>query len=110
MDTEVAIKEVAEELENLPLQLPGQLYTYQQLHQQLAASLNYLITNDFSFLISVLYRLDISEKKLKTALSQPSDSTAGEIIAEIIIERQRQKIALRKSFKNNADIADDEKW
>jgi hypothetical protein len=77
----------------------------------IAERINYLITNDFSLLISILYRLDISEKKLKQLLQQTSSSTAGDIIAALIIERQFEKINSRKAFKNDAqDIPGAEKW
>jgi hypothetical protein len=109
MDKDAAIKEVVNDLQKLQLQLPLQYYTYQQLQQELAEQINYLITHDFSRLISVLYRLDISEKKLKVLLHQ-SSANAGDIIAEMIIERQLQKIASREAFKNNEKISDDEKW
>lgn len=111
MDNDDAITEVADELLKFQLILPGQRYSYTQLHKELAERLNYLITNDFSLLISVLYRVDISEKKLEQLLRQSNDTTAGDIIAEMIIERQLQKIASRKAFKNDpSDISEDDKW
>lgn len=111
MYNEDAITEVANELQKFQLELPAGSYSYEQLHKHLAAHLNYLIINNFSLLISVLYRLDISEKKLKQLLQQSTSVTAGDIIAEMIIERQLQKIASRKAFKNNPpDIPEDEKW
>ncbi|MGI8637666.1 MAG: hypothetical protein ACR2KZ_19885, partial [Segetibacter sp.] len=61
--------------------------------------------------ISILDRLDISEKKLKQLLQQTKDATAGDIIAELIVERQLQKIDSRNAFKNSApDMPDVERW
>jgi lipopolysaccharide assembly outer membrane protein LptD (OstA) len=111
MDKAETIKEVLDDLQKLPLQLTGKSNTYQQLQQEIAARINYLITNNFSLLISLLYRLDISEKKLRQLLGEPAKTTAGDIIAEMIIERQLQKIASRKAFKSNlSDISGEEKW
>ena len=111
MDKDDDIKEVACDLQKFQLQLSGESYTYQQLLQEIATRINYLITNDFSLLISVLYRLDIPEKKLKQLLSESTKTTAGLIIAKMIIERQLQKIESRKAFKNNPpDITGEEKW
>ncbi|MCW3081364.1 hypothetical protein [Segetibacter sp.] len=105
------IKEVVDQLQNFRLQLAERVNSYEQLQLALANRLNYLITNDFSLLISILYRLDISEEKVREFLSQKKELTASDIIAKLIIERQLQKIASRKAFKNNStDITEEEKW
>jgi hypothetical protein len=111
MESEVTIKEISEELQKYQIDLPVQLYNYKQLRQEIAACINHLIANDFSLLISILYRLDISEKKLKQLLHETKNQVAGDIIAELIIERQLQKIVSRKAFKQQSpEIPDDEKW
>ena len=110
MANEEAIKEIAEVLQVAQIQLP-KIHSSTLLTKAIAERINNLITNDFSLLISILYRLDISEKKLKQLLQQTSNSTAGDIIAALIIERQLEKIKSRKAFKNNAkDIPDAERW
>ena len=78
---------------------------------QLAALINELVNKDFDKLISILYRLDVSEQKLKTMLGQHTTEDAGVLIAAAIIERQQQKAASRQQFSKPAsDIPDDEKW
>jgi hypothetical protein len=77
----------------------------------LAARINELIQLDFQKLISILYRLDVSEKKLKTLLEESSTTDAGYIITELIIERQIQKIKSRQQFRQpDNDIDENEKW
>ncbi|WP_026768337.1 hypothetical protein [Asinibacterium sp. OR53] len=76
----------------------------------LAARINRLITDDFSGLINLLYRLDISEAKLKKLLSEHPQEDAGKIIAELIIERQQQKLQARQQFHREDNIPEDEKW
>ena len=111
MAKEEAIKEIAEVLQIAQSYGQPGAYGTAPLTKAIAERINYLITNDFSLLISILYRLDISEKKLKQLLQQTSNSTAGDIIAALIIERQLEKIKSRKAFKNNAkDIPDAERW
>jgi hypothetical protein len=79
--------------------------------QLLAERINELIQKDFQKLVSILYRLDISEEKLKYLLKENSDSDAGFIIAELIIERQIQKKKSRQQFsKRDDDIDENEKW
>ncbi|HEV7783000.1 MAG TPA: hypothetical protein VGO58_17110 [Chitinophagaceae bacterium] len=78
--------------------------------KDLAATINDLIANDFQKLISHLYRMDISEPGLRMLLKEKPDSNAGLLIAELMIERQLQKIKSRKESKSNDDIPEDEKW
>ena len=77
----------------------------------LAAFINQLINQNFDKLITILYRLDVNEKKLKEVLAEKKDNDAALVIAQAIIERQKQKTEARKKYtppENN--IPDDEKW
>jgi hypothetical protein len=77
----------------------------------LAERINEWILNDFQKLIAVLYRLDVSEEKLKTLLRDNSHSDAGIIITDLIIERQLQKIKSRQQFRApDVDIDENDKW
>jgi len=79
--------------------------------QQLAQYINGLITTNFSKLIYLLYRLDISEQKLKQLLAGQPQTDAGLLIANMMIERQQQKIQLRKQFKTGSNnISEEERW
>lgn len=79
--------------------------------EKLIAYIQQLINNHFEQLVSLLYRLDVNEKKLKQVLAVSNGEGAAGIIADLIIERQLQKIESRKLFaKNNDDIHEDEKW
>ncbi|MDB5191199.1 MAG: hypothetical protein JWQ96_762 [Segetibacter sp.] len=81
-----------------------------QLLRLLSLYINELIVNDFSALVQLLYRMDIPEKKLRDVLSGNS-SNAGDVIAQMMIERQLQKIESRKKFKQREeDIPDEERW
>jgi len=89
--------------------LPGTSFT--SFREKLASYINDLINHDFEKLISILYRLDVSEKKLREVLASFSID-AGELITEMIIERQMQKIKTRRQFSQQSreDIPDEEKW
>lgn len=83
--------------------------SFQQFVELLAQYIHQLINHDFSRLVQLLYRMDISEKKLKQTLAT-SQTDAGLLIANMMIERELQKIQSRKQFKNHSDIPEDEKW
>lgn len=78
----------------------------------IADHVNLLISNNFNKLISILYRLDINESKLKKLLADSRDEDAGMIIADLIIERQKQKLISRERFQNKGEnnIDENEKW
>jgi hypothetical protein len=79
--------------------------------QILSDRINELLNTDFQKLVSILYRMDISEIKLKQFLLENPGTDAGIIIADLMIERQEQKIKSREQFsKRDENISDDEKW
>jgi hypothetical protein len=82
----------------------------EQLAKALAEGINQLIQTDFTRLINMLYRIDISEKTLKETLEQQADQDAGLLIARLIIERLLQKQQMRAQFKSHDNIPDDDKW
>lgn len=72
---------------------------------------NELLQTDFNALLTLLYRIDVSEEKLKWLLETNQDKDAADIISGLIIERQLQKIKSRKAFKtNNNNISEEDKW
>ena len=70
--------------------------------QVLVAFIDDLIRNDFNRLLSILYRVDISEEKLKQKLAQSKESTipSAEIIAHLLIEREQEKIVSRAKYRS----------
>ena len=95
---------------NIPVVLPVEL-SLDELQVQLASYINQLIQNSFQKLISLLYRIDVSETKLKQLLQQHPGEDAGKIIAGMIIERQLEKINSRRQFKQPDDnFTEEEKW
>lgn len=78
--------------------------------QELAAAINRMIQTDFSRLVQLLYRMDVSEARLRQLLAAEPDRDAGVLIAGLMVERELQKIRTRRQFKAPNDIPDDEKW
>jgi hypothetical protein len=71
---------------DMALELPEKI-SFAELEEKLSASINQLIQNNFEKLVSLLYRIDVSEKKLKNLLQDHANENAGKIIAQLIIER-----------------------
>lgn len=77
---------------------------------QLAEFIHQLIDKDFSRLVQLLYRLDVSEAKLRSVLLEHPTGDAGEMIAQLILERIAQRDKNKQLFKQQGDIPEDEKW
>lgn len=76
----------------------------------LALEINSLILHDFPRLVNILYRIDVSESRLKELLSSYIHDDAGYIVAQLIIERQIEKIKSRNETKKDQDISADDEW
>jgi hypothetical protein len=82
-----------------------------EMKQGLSGYINELILKDFERLVQLLYRIDVSEAKLKNLLQEKKDTDAGDLIADMIIERQKQKIKSRREHGGGGKALPDEwKW
>lgn len=72
--------------------------------------IDHLIANNFQQLINVLYKIDISENKIKLALQQQQNRKTAEVLVEMILERLQEKAESRKATKTNNFISEDEKF
>ncbi|MBS1919927.1 MAG: hypothetical protein JST17_06725 [Bacteroidetes bacterium] len=107
MDNTTLIQSLNKELE---LELPEKI-SFEEIKKELSSIINNLIQSDFQRLVFLLYRIDVNETKLKKLLKEHPEENAGNIITELIIERQQQKIKSRQQFnQQDENISDDEKW
>ena len=68
-----------------------------------------MIKEDFSKLVQLLYRIDVSEAKLKNVLKEHPNEDAGKLMAKIVIERLAATKKARESFSTKStNIEDDE--
>ncbi len=74
----------------------------------LEQAINELIKNDFSRLVQILYRIDVSEAKLKYILNAHPNEDAGKLIAQVVIERLAATKKARESFNTTPRIDDTE--
>ncbi len=79
--------------------------------KELSDYINELITTNFEQLIAMLYRIDVSEKKLKKLISEPGSNLSSDVIAKLVIERQLEKITSRRETKIPPEEKNDlERW
>lgn len=77
--------------------------------EKLIDYLNEFINNDFSKVVQLLYRIDVSEAKLKKVLHENPNVDAAHLIADLIIERIALAKKARASFTStDSDTAHNE--
>ncbi len=94
----------------LSLELPENI-SLSELKEELTQYINQLINTDFEKLIFYLYRIDVHEAKMKQLLQAHEGENAAALIAQLIIDRQVQKIKTRTEFTAPAaDQGSEERW
>jgi hypothetical protein len=101
--------------DELPDQILGETDADRLLQEDLlnalATQIHVWINHDFERLVRFLYRLDVQEDKLRRILKDHPDEDAGRLIAKLIVDRQLQKIAFRKSWtEQQTSIDPAEAW
>jgi len=99
---------IAELSNKLEIDLPEKR-SMEELKLFLSAYISHLISNNPDKLVSILSRVDVSEKILKANL-QNQEENASSIMAQMIIERQMEKIKTRERYRSSDNISEDEKW
>ncbi len=69
-------------------------------HDAITKLVRAMIENDFERFLSIMYRMDVSEIKLKKALNTPNPDEVYSKIAELIISREEEKIFWREKYKD----------
>jgi transposase-like protein len=101
--------QIAENFDIQPELLPVQFTTseekWQRFRTLLIARIEELAAQNMEHLMWLLYLIDVDEKKLKTTLQQHPADRFAVVMADAIIERERQKAETRKKFGN-----DEKEW
>lgn len=71
----------------------------EELFNLLANRIAYMIEYQLEFLLSLMYRLDISEKKVSEALSPGAPEPPNVGLARLVLERQKQRAFTKQYYK-----------
>jgi hypothetical protein len=71
----------------------------EEFKKYLIQRLTDMLDNNFNLLVNTLYRIDISEQKLAELFGNKNKENIPEKLADMIIERQMQKIQFRKKYR-----------
>jgi hypothetical protein len=71
------------------------------LHEKLSLLVAYLMEHDMHRLLNAMYRLDVSEIRFHEAMQSESKQEAAIRIADLIIEREMQKVKTRMHYRKH---------
>ena len=86
-------------LRDFELTEPTSQLTDKEMIAYLADAIAYMMENRMDFLMSLLYRLDVSESKIAYAMLPGNPLPANLALAYAVWERQKQRMATKKTFK-----------
>ena len=69
------------------------------LHHKMTLFVHDLLLHDFQKLCHLIYRHDVNEKKFHEAMQNPDISVQASRIAELIIDREKEKIITRQAYQ-----------
>ncbi|MCO5234556.1 MAG: hypothetical protein LC105_13465 [Chitinophagales bacterium] len=105
------IKQLLVQTLNIDSTPMADMATEDKILEWLSMYIDDLISKDFDGLLFLLYRIDVSENKVREMLSATKGVNASKTIATLILERQKQKIYWRNKFKSSpTNIEENERW
>ncbi len=84
-----------------------QVNSRKQLLARLEEMVVWLMDKDMEKLLWILYRVDVSEQRIKEALAAALPEDSPRLIAEMLLEREEQKEQFRKQYSRPADNESD---
>jgi SPX domain protein involved in polyphosphate accumulation len=84
----------------LEIKFSGNTYNaYEELFEQIEPHIKKLITTNQQKFMGILYRIDLSEEQIKKAVKENGSESFSEIITDLVIKRELQKVVIRKQYK-----------
>jgi hypothetical protein len=77
-------------------------WAYYQLFDQLNEHVHRLLGTNNKLLLSLLYQIDVSEKRIQKSAMDNAEKQLSEIVTDLILERELKKVLTRNYFKQNS--------
>ena len=71
---------------------------------ELGRRVEFLLKHDFERLMSCMYMIDISEQRFSEAVKSPEKDRPARAIAQLILEREVEKMESRKRYTRMEDL------
>ncbi len=82
-----------------PLPKEYETFSRDELRKRLQDFIADLLEHDFQKLCNLIYRHDVKEEKFRQALQYSNIEEQASEIAELVIERELQKVETRKAYR-----------
>ncbi len=82
----------------------------EEIFKQLTTQIAWMIEHKLDFLLSLLYRLDVSEQKINLALAPQSPVPADQALAILILERQKQRMETKERYRQFTQNKGENDW
>lgn len=76
---------------------------YDEVFRQLSGFMEMLIDRDFHKLLSLLYQIDLNDQSIVESENAFPDVPRHELMTELIIYRELQKVVMRNYYKQNKE-------
>ena len=73
---------------------------YQELYNQILPLIDELLNDDYPKLMAMLYRIDLEEDFLNRKLKENSHADTDEVITDLILKRELQKVIIRELYNS----------
>jgi hypothetical protein len=85
----------------IEIKFSGNAYNaYDELFEQIEPHINKLISSNQQKFMGILYRIDLSDEQIKKALKENNSESFSEILSDLIIKRELQKVVIRNHYKS----------
>jgi hypothetical protein len=85
----------------MEVKFSGNAYNaYEELFDQVEPHIKKLIEVNHSKFIGILYRIDLNDDQVRKAVNENSSEPFSEIITDLIIKRELQKVVIRNHYKS----------
>jgi hypothetical protein len=78
-----------------------QALSLEELRRYVAENVSRLLDRNPSMLMSILYRVDVSERDVKHAFSETDPNQLPLVLADLLIERQIFKMKIRQAYSSD---------
>ena len=95
--------------EELEIEVGQDPISEEELLEAISFRVGRLMDTDSGLLFSYLYRLDVSEKSLNSVINSKSEDPLPLRIAQLILERQKERIKTKKEIETG-DVPEGWEW
>jgi hypothetical protein len=89
------------EMFGMEIKFSGNAYNaYEELFDAIEPHIKKIIDSNHSKFMGILYRIDLNDDQIQKAINDNSSEPFSEIITDLIIKRELQKVVIRNHYKS----------